>query len=276
MEQIIQEFLEYLKNNEKVSGNTYDSYSRDISSFNDFLNKIEVNDLKYITENTVLLYKVSLEDKERSASTIARHLATLRKFFDYLRMNRMIANNPMDDISSPRIKKKTFDILSMDEVNQILAGPTSKSRFGRRDLVLLYLVYYTDIRVAEFVNLNLDDFNAQIGYLRCKNNRDQDRIVPLPKEALDILLMYINEIRPSLAFEGEPAMFINSSGFRMSRQGVWKTIRKYADKANIDKKITFNLLRHSFLIHKLQNGGEIDNMDKVLEIVKNNPDVLKG
>ncbi len=216
---------------------------------------------------------MNLEEQGRSSSTVARHIATLRNFFDFSIKNKYIDDNPMLEISSPRIKRKKFNILSFQEVDNLLSAPNKNTRTGYRDIAIFYILYYTDIKVSELVNFNVDDFNSQIGYIRCKNNRDQDRIVPLDKKALNSIIDYINNCRINLVDDNETSLFVNSNGNRMSRQGFWKIIQKYSKKINLSKNITFNMLRHSFMLHMLQSEGNIDNVDKLLQFMHNNSDI---
>ncbi len=269
MEEVINDFLSYLKNVKKVSVNTYDSYSRDIVSFMDFLEDRKINDVNDITENIILLYKMHLEELGRSGLTISRHLATLRKFFYYLFSNRIIEHNPIDEIATPRVKKKSVELLSYNEINNLLKVVDEDLKDEFRDIAILKLIYYSDIKVSELVNTNIDDFNLQIGYLRCKNNRKQDRIMPLNKELLECISNYITYDRNELAAQDEQALFVNKLGKRMSRQAFWKIINKYAKSAGIVKPVTFSMLRNSFIVYNIKKGLNIDEVEQILEYGKN-------
>lgn len=257
-------FFDHLKNKRNVSKNTFDSYSRDLKRFYEFLEKQGIEKFEDVSENSLLLYQVHLEELGRSAATISRNLATLRTFFKYLLEERWIEKNPIRNICSPRVKKKMPEILTLKEVDFLLTSPCEKKKTGLRDRAMLELLYASGIRVTEMMSLNKEDINLEVGYIRCKHPRAKDRIVPIGKMAITAVSNYLKDGRSKLLKGEVPALFVNCYGRRLTRQGFWKIVKRYGKQANINKPITPHTLRHSFATHLIQNGADLKAVQEML------------
>jgi len=260
----ITSFCDYLQNERKLSANTLDSYSRDLRRFTEFLVGNEIDSFEDVSDNTVLTYQLHLQNLGRSAATVSRNLATLRTFFGYLLDEGLITRNPTRKLVSPKAERKMPKVLTLAEVDCLLNQPDTGSDTGKRDRAMLELLYASGIRVTEMVTLDLDDVNIDIGYIRCKNERTKDRIIPIGKMAKDAVSNYISESREKLVKSGTEALFVNYYGKRLTRQGFWKIVKRYTQMAGIEKPITPHTLRHSFATHLIQNGADLKAVQEML------------
>ena len=262
------EYLElfegYLKNEKKVSDNTFSSYMRDIRQFDDYIETHGGASLAELTEKELSGYIDHLREMGKSVSTVSRCIATLKNFYSYLTIKRLIARNPATKLVPEKSKQKLPQILSSKEVDLLLEQPECVDAKGFRDKAMLELLYATGIRVTELIDLNLDDVNLTAGVIRC-HSRDKERFIPMYPKAVKALSEYLELVRPQMiALPDEPALFVNVGGERMSRQGFWKLIKHYQKKAKIDKDITPHTLRHSFAAHLLENGADIHAIQEML------------
>ena len=176
----------------------------------------------------------------------------------------VVNSNPARTITPVRAERKFPQILTGKEVELFLEQPECVDAKGYRDHAMLELLYATGIRVSELINLDADDLNLSAGFLRC-SSRGKERIIPLYAGAVKALGDYVKNIRPQIVFEpDETALFVNMNGERMSRQGFWKIIKYYQEKAEIKKEITPHTLRHSFAAHLLENGADLHSLQEML------------
>ena len=263
MEKQLKEFLNFLKNDKKVSNNTLQSYKRDLTQLKEYLLD---NDKKYnkINEEDIKEYLKYLEEQGKKPSTISRMIASIRSFYQYEVKNKKITQNPTDNIQSPKIEKKAPCILTSDEVELLLEQPKDVDLKGIRDKAMLELAYATGMRVTEIISLNIDDVNLENGNVVCKSTIRQ-RVIPLGKMSLSALKEYIENARNVLVKQDtEKALFVNLNGKRLTRQGFWKIIKYYQEQAQITKDITPHTLRHSFATHLLQNGADLKSIQMML------------
>ena len=171
--------------------------------------------------------------------------------------------NPVEKVHALKSERKLPQILTGDEIQLLLAQPSGKDFKGKRDKAMLELLYATGIRVTELVSLDIGDINLEIGYIICKR-QTKERIIPIYPRAASALKEYINDERNFMLDESSDALFVNTNGIRLTRQGFWKIIKSYAEKANINKDITPHTLRHSFAAHLLENGADIKSLQEML------------
>ncbi len=257
-------FCDYLNNERKLSANTLDSYSRDLRRFHEYLLENKIDSFIEVSDNTVLTYQLHLQNLGRSTATVSRNLATLRTFFGYLLDEGLITKNPTRKLVSPKAERKMPKVLTLEEIDRLLDQPDTESETGKRDRAMLELLYASGIRVTEMVSLDLDDVNIDIGYIRCKNERTKDRIIPIGKMAKDAVSSYMGASRDKLVKSGIDALFVNYYGKRLTRQGFWKIVKRYTQMAGIDKPITPHTLRHSFATHLIQNGADLKAVQEML------------
>ena len=263
MEKDIKKFLEFIEKDKKLSKNTFESYQRDIMQYKEYIdsNKIEY---KSVENENIVNYLKSLEDLGKKPSTISRHLASIRLFYQYLLKNKFIKEDPTKGIQSPKIEKKAPSILSSKEVSLLLEQPNGEDLKSIRDKAMLEIAYATGMRVTEIISLNVDDVDLDALSVMCKNGNKQ-RIIPLGKLSIKALQEYIETARPNLIkVEDEKALFVNINGKRLTRQGFWKIIKYYKEQAHITTEITPHVLRHSFATHLLQNGADLKSIQTML------------
>lgn len=262
--------MEYLKGYEiflttekKASGNTLSSYLRDVRQFEEYCAKGQ-RELTALNAEDMERYVKYLTSRGKSVSTVTRAVASLKSFYGYLLRSGAVAVNPVRGVAPARVERKLPQILTSNEVELFLEQPECTDDKGYRDHAMLELLYATGIRVSELIELNVDNVSLSGSFLRCKG-KGKERIIPLYPTAVKALSDYIKEIRPQLVESPkEEALFVNMNGKRMSRQGFWKIIKHYQEKAGIKKDITPHTLRHSFAAHLLENGADLRSIQEML------------
>ena len=263
MEKQIKLFLEFLKDDKKLSDNTLQSYIRDIEQYEQYVSTNKINYAK-VTEEDIKAYMEYLEKGNKKKSTISRSLASIRSFYQFLIRTKKIKKDPTKNIESPKIEKRVPNILTSKEVELLLEQPKNIDLKGTRDKAMLEFAYATGMRVTEIISLNIDDLNLDEGYVVCKT-RNKARNIPLGSMSLNALKEYITDARQYLIKdEEEDALFVNVNGTRLTRQGFWKIIKYYKEQAHITKDITPHVLRHSFATHLLQNGADLKSIQAML------------
>jgi len=257
---LIKAYENYLSKVKQASANTISSYMRDIRQFAEWLGT-EVADA---TQQNISAYLQYLEQDGRSAATISRTLASLKNFYVYLVSSGFCEKTPVTDIRIDRGEKKLPQILTGREIELLLAQPLCVDAKGFRDKAMLEVMYATGIRVTELIDLDIDDVNLEMGVIKCTAAK-KTRMIPLYPAALRALTLYIRDIRESmLAASKETALFVNVNGSRMSRQGFWKILKHYQATAHIEKEITPHTLRHSFAVHLLENGADLNSLQELM------------
>lgn len=253
----------WLTREKKAASNTLSSYLRDVRQFSDWLNDKGVV-LPQASQADVKQYVSYLEKKGKSNSTIVRTVASLKSFYTFMQSIHSVAVNPAKGFTPTRVERKLPAILNGKEVDLFLDQPDPSEPKGCRDKAMLEVLYATGIRVSELISLNIQDVNLSVGFIRCEG-KQKERIVPLYRAAIKALAAYMNEVRPQLLLNpDETALFVNMNGERMSRQGFWKIVKYYQEKAEIKKEITPHTLRHSFAAHLLENGADLKSIQEML------------
>ena len=253
----------YLQNEKNASANTVSSYMRDLKQFASYAAERQLG-IVDITQTHVSTYMDYLSGLGKSPATVSRSLASIKGFFTYLVSLDVVDKNPASNIAAAKAEKKLPQVLTGKEVERLLAQPKCTDMKGYRDKAMLELLYATGIRVTELISLNITDINLAGSFIRCES-KGKERIIPLYPAAVDALAVYIHNIRPKMIADiNEQALFVNVSGDRMSRQGFWKIVKNYQEKARIDKDITPHTLRHSFATHLLENGADIHSIQEMM------------
>ncbi len=265
MKKLIGDFIDYLSVERGLALNTLESYGRDLRQYSDFLEKGRFASIEQATRATIISYLLHLEKQGKATATIARRLAALKSFYQFLVREKILDRDPTANLESPKLEKRLPRVLSVKEVDQLLRQPNPVTPSGLRDRAMLELLYATGIRVSELVNLNLVDINLEMGYVRCTGKGSKERIVPLGSVAQRSVQEYLQRGRARLVKSAEEqSLFVNHHGRRLTRQGFWKIVKKYAANARIDKEITPHTLRHSFATHLLENGADLRSVQEML------------
>ncbi len=265
MQKQLQEYTDYLAVEKGLSKNTLESYRRDLNKLIAFLNKREIVRPELVDSEDINCFLGELKSNKCATSTLSRTIASIRSFFNFLMEEGFIENNPALELESPRIEKKLPRVLTTSEVERLLGQPKSRDYKGVRDKAMLELLYASGIRVSELIDLNLSDFDPRVGYLRCRGKGQKERIVPIGSVAINTVSEYMAKARSHLCRNNhETALFVNQHGNRMTRQGFWKILKKYAMTSNIDGDITPHTIRHSFATHLLENGADLRSVQEML------------
>ncbi len=254
----------YLTEERRSSQNTVASYLRDVSQFADYLQNHRDCGLRQAKGEMVRDYMEWMLGHGKSTASVTRFLASIKSFYNFLLAEGSVTSNPAKGLTAAKSERKYPEILTSREVELFLDQPQCVDAKGFRDHAMLELLYATGIRVSELISLELDDLNLSAGFIRCRS-KGKERIIPLYHGAVKALQDYVKNIRPQLiADSGEEALFVNMNGERMSRQGFWKIIKCYQEKAGIEKDITPHTLRHSFAVHLLENGADLRSIQEML------------
>ncbi len=265
MQKQLDSYTNYLAVEKGLASNTLESYKRDLKKFISYMDKSDKSGPASVDGEAFASYLSDLKASGYAASTISRNIASLRSFFSYMLQEGVIDHNPAEELESPRIEKKLPNVLSADEVEKLLQKPDLNHNSGRRDRAMLELLYASGIRVSELVSLNVSDFDPEVGFLRCRGKGMKERIVPVGSVAIGCVNDYLKETRDKLLkTNGEKALFVNHHGCRLTRQGFWKILKKYARQCNISGDVTPHTLRHSFATHLLENGADLRSVQEML------------
>ena len=260
----IEAFIHYLEDVKQSSRNTVVSYQRDLRQLKEYLERQGIEEPSRVTKTSLNAYISYLQRKGKATTTISRILASTKAFFHYEFMEGNIHRDPAELLKTPKIEKKIPLILSVEEVNRFLEQPDGTSAKEIRDKAMLELLYATGIRVSELIGLKLQDVNLSVGFLICRDG-EKERMIPFGKKVNQYLKTYLDQARPELIKENESVwLFTNCSGRQMSRQGFWKIVKYYGDKAGIQVDITLHTLRHSFAAHLISSGADIQAVQTML------------
>ncbi|HIX51434.1 MAG TPA: tyrosine recombinase XerD [Candidatus Lachnoclostridium stercoripullorum] len=264
MTEDIKDFVVYLREVKRTSANTEMSYQRDLLQMASYLREKGITEVSKVTRTSLNSYILHLEKEGKATTTISRVLASMKAFFHYELSCGRIRRDPAELIKAPRVEKKLPTILTVEEVNCLLAQPGGEAPKEIRDKAMLELLYATGIRVSELIHLKLEDVNLNVGFITCRDGV-KERTVPFGKVARQSLMDYMERSRKVLLKGNESEwLFTNCSGKPMSRQGFWKIIKYYGEKAGIQADITPHTLRHSFAAHLLKSGADVHAVQAML------------
>lgn len=260
----VEQFIHYLAVERGLAENTLISYFGDLQQFLDFLHDKSMDAEESLKTGT-MAYLINLKREGRSPATISRRLAAIKSFFRFLAHEKYILTDPTEDLEPPKLLKKLPRVLTVEEMDSLLKVPDISKIPGIRDKAMLELLYATGLRVSELVNLDLDNISLEMGYVRCWGKGAKERIVPFGSIASHYISTYLRSARGKLGKHPlEKAIFINQSGKRLTRQGCWKIIKKYARQAKIKTEITPHTFRHSFATHLLEHGADLRSVQEML------------
>ncbi|MDO8489219.1 MAG: site-specific tyrosine recombinase XerD [Candidatus Omnitrophota bacterium] len=265
MKELIDSFLDYLSVERALAKNTIVAYRQDLTMYLDFIIKRKIEALSKVVKNDIVEFMLSQKDKGVSPTSISRRLAAIRMFHRFLSRERVLKSDPTTLIDSPKLWKKVPDTLSLNEVELLISQPDVRDHQGARDKAILETLYATGMRVSESCDLKTNNVNLDIGFLRCIGKGNKERIIPLGKKAIHSINRYLEFSRPYfLKQKTSDCLFISRSGSKLSRQSVWKLIKRYSLEAKIKKSIKVHTLRHSFATHLLERGADLRSVQEML------------
>ncbi|MEA3493583.1 MAG: tyrosine recombinase XerC [Candidatus Margulisiibacteriota bacterium] len=256
---LIDQFIKYLKTERNYSPHTLSNYQRDLRSL------AKLVDIKKVNRASAREYLSALEKRKFSRRSIARKLSSARSFFRFLSREKIIKQNPFENLLTPKLPKKLPNFLYPEEINSLFTAPDLRKAKGLRDKTILELIYGTGLRVTEIIRINLNDIDFDEGEIKVLGKGSKERIVLFGSHAKKALSNYIKEGRTGLLSGNKnPALFINHRGGRLTTRSVERMIVYYTKKAGISKKVTPHTLRHSFATHLLSGGADLRVVQELL------------
>ena len=260
----IRDFLDFLRFEKLLSSNTIDAYKRDLEKFSVFITENNIIDYLDISNEEILAF-LEIIFKTNSDTSAARLLSTLRNFYKFLVTENRAAKNPFIQVKNPKTARNDIKILDQQEVTKFLESIPSCSALQLRDRTMFELIYSCGMRVSEIVCLKLSDIDIEEGLIRFVGKGNKERITPVGNTAMEFLKKYLDSARHRI--EGEhktDAVFLNSRGRKISRQGFWKLLKKYASLSGAKKNIYPHIFRHSFATHMLEEGADLRIVQELL------------
>ncbi len=266
MKNLIKDFISYLDVERGLAKNTLLSYARDLEDYSQYLKQTyQIVTPQGIVREYITAYMQFKKKQGLSVRSICRHLAAIRMFHRFLVRENVVKDDPTDLIDTPRAWRKVPDVLSSKEMMQMIDSPIKKGKLPLRDKAVLELFYASGLRVSELVDLTLDRLNVSSGIVRCLGKGQKERLVPVGKKSLDVLIKYIQQARPKmLKGKVSDALFISRLGKKMTRQSVWKLVKHCALESGMSKNIKPHTLRHTFATHLLEHGADLRSVQEML------------
>ncbi|MEH6906657.1 site-specific tyrosine recombinase XerD [Neobacillus drentensis] len=265
MDEQLKAFLNYLFIEKGSAQNTIMAYERDLKSYLHYLKNVEsVLSLNDVQRGHIVHFLRFLKEQGKSSKTLARHIASIRAFHQFLLRAKATGQDPSVQIETPRLERSLPNVLSLQEVETLMETPNLEDHFGIRDKAMLELLYATGIRVSELIGLEIENVQLTMGFVRCNGNKE--RIIPIGRVAADAIKQYLDYGRPRFISmkQEDNALFLNHQGKRLTRQGFWKILKRLAKEARIEKDLTPHTLRHSFATHLLENGADLRAVQEML------------
>ena len=258
----VQMYLDTIWYERNLSSNTVKCYRQDLQAFEKWLGKR----IRDCTREDLQAYLAEHVVEGKASSSRSRFLSSVRGFFNHALEQGLVSDNPIANIDSPKLAKHLPDYLSESEVESLLNAPIpDKSVVEWRDRAMLEVLYATGLRVSELIELKLESINFNQGVLRVVGKGNKERIVPLGEEALDWVMSYTKNARPSLLSNvPTDVLFPSKRGQLMTRQTFWYAIRRYGERAGIDRHLSPHTLRHAFATHLLNHGADLRAVQMML------------
>lgn len=258
-------FKHYLQAERGMAANTVAAYGRDLERFARwYASHAGHTDYTMLTLTDLSRYVSFLHEEQLSPPSIARHLAALRMFYRYLRLEERASAAAVDLLGSPKLWERVPQVLSPEQVEALLAAPQNSDRLFYRDRALLETLYATGCRASEVVGLRLEDLFLEAAFCRCRGKGNKERVVPLGRLAVSALQDYLRWRAGQPRLAGSPYVFVTRSGRRMSRIDLWTVVKKYCQRAGLPSKVSPHTLRHSFATHLLAGGADLRAVQEML------------
>lgn len=261
-------FRHYLKAERGMAENTVLAYTRDLDRYSQWVAEFRLGNYLAPTLKDLARYIAFLNDEQLAAPSVARHLVSLRMFYRFLRLEERADPTAVDLLASPKLWERIPQVLSPEQVDQLLAAPWAADRFYLRDKALLETLYATGCRASEVVGLQSADLYLDGGFCKCTGKGSKQRVVPLGRPAIAALRAYLGEGRPQFAKspdQGGPAhVFVSRSGRPITRITLWGIVKKYCQRAGLPATVSPHTLRHSFATHVLAGGADVRVVQELL------------
>ena len=262
----MRDFIDYMKNEKRKAENTLIAYERDLTAFEKYLTGRGAKGLEDCTDNDAIAYVLQLSNENKSKPTINRKVSALRTYYEYLIGKGVMSSNPFNKIKAVKSDKRQINYLTQDEAARLMDLPLDDVK-GLRDKALLEFMYGTGARVTEVVRLRFSDVNLRMNFVTLRDVNDESRIVPLGSYASAAMADYINNSYDNIkgrSHNDDDFVFINFRGDPLTRQGIWKILKDYGQMLGIESRMTPQILRDSFAVHILQNGGDLKTLQELM------------
>ncbi|MBN2781369.1 MAG: site-specific tyrosine recombinase XerD [Candidatus Marinimicrobia bacterium] len=266
MQRTFKDFIYHLQGERQLSSNTVSSYKTDIARYLAFLEELQVGKAGDIRDSHVIAYLEELGTVPLAPSSLARNLSAIRMFHRFMVNEGYCQKDITENIDSPKLPKRLPKILDIADIDAIVDGIDTATDAGVRDRAMIELLYGSGLRISELLSLRLPALLIDEGWVRVFGKGAKERIVPFGEEARDWLQRYLQHVRPELArtIQAEDVVFLNLRGAPLSRMGVWKIIRAYAEKAGVYKMVSPHVFRHSFATHLIEGGADLRAVQEML------------
>lgn len=259
---LLHDFYSYISSEKGLAKNTLAAYSRDLKAFFAYLERHSLSEVNQIKQEHLIGFLSHLKSHQYASSSICRALITLKVFFRFLKREGSISNNMALYLETPKLWQLIPDILTHDEIDQLLKQPDLSTAFGSRNKAIIELLYASGLRVSELCQLKIYDVDDH--FVRVLGKGSKERLVPMGKHALKAIDHYLTHYRCLFDSERQHTLFVTKKGNPMDRFAIWKMIKFYAKKAGITKKLSPHTLRHSFATHLLENGADLRIIQEML------------
>ncbi|HPQ53792.1 MAG TPA: site-specific tyrosine recombinase XerD [Spirochaetota bacterium] len=263
--QAIKKFKRFLQIEKGLSPNSIYSYTYDLKKFSEFLSRDKKDILSATQEDIVKFLKFEKNKKHNSSRTLARSLAAIRQFYNFMSTTNSSMENPTVKIETPLIEKSLPDFLTAKEVDSLLGSISEDEVFELRDKTIFELLYSCGLRISEAVELILTDFDFVNRFITVKGKGNKERIVPISNEAVRLMKRYLKESRPVIIGNRiSDYIFISKKAEKLNRKSVWRLLKGYVERTDITKNITPHTLRHSYATHLIENGADLRSVQELL------------
>lgn len=264
VEKYLDMFLDYLENEKGSSENTIISYGRDIKYFIKFIEINNINDFNDVMNEHISKYIEHLQFNGKASTTISRNIASVRSLFKFLLNKGIVPSDPTASVDLPKVEKTKISALTTKEMATLLSKASTNDHKGMRDRAMMELLYSTGIRVSQLLALKIYDVDMENSNIKLQDKGDV-RIINFTKPTYEALEKYLEKGRNLFVSQDtDDTLFLNFSGAVMTRQGFWKILRQYGEQAKFTQKITPHIFRHSLAIHMIEEGVDLENVQKIL------------
>lgn len=262
---LLARFTDYIALEQGLSPRTIEAYQRDLARFAEYADVKGVTAPADITATVMREYVYHLKDLGLSPASIRRNISALRTYFRFLVGDALVVKDPSERLETPQRWRTLPEVLTIEEVQRLLASPTLDDTLVFRDRALLELAYGAGLRVSEWITLGVRDLLLDEGLVRVFGKGSKERLVPIGRSAIAAAAVYLRELRPKLEHgEGKGVLFLNARGRPLTRMGAWKILRGHVDRAAITKHVSPHTLRHSFATHLLEGGADLRAVQEML------------
>ena len=253
-------FFTFLYVEKGLSKNTIEAYSNDLNNFLSWLNKLDIQDYKNISEALINEYVAYLFKNGLKSSSVNRKISSLKSFYLFLIKKKVISSSPLSEIITPKKQQYLPSSMSEDEVERLLQSPNIELDIETRDKAMIEMLYATGMRISELINLKITDINIERSVLKVLGKGSKERLIPFGEKASDSLSYYLKKRKKSLAKE----VFISNRGKKMTRTGFWQRIKIYLSREGLQDSISPHTLRHAFATHLLNRGADLRSVQLLL------------